>query len=122
MRNKVKIAWATDAAQALKIRRQAVDLPVAVARRFGAVAAADFLRAIGRRAVIGGVARRGLVERAFGGRAKRSFLGRGLFPDILGGKFRRFRIWRRHDLHLAQPPPGCKCLAQGRRSVPRRPR
>lgn len=77
----------TDAAQALEIRRQALDLPVAVARRFRAVAPLDFLRAIGRRAVIGGAARRGLGKRAFGRRAERSFLDRGLFPDILGGRF-----------------------------------
>ena len=69
----------------LKIRRQPVDFPVAIAGRLGAAAAADFLRLLAGLPVAFGAARRRLGKRAFRGRRERTFF-RNLAAGALGGR------------------------------------
>jgi len=67
----------------LEIRRQSVDFPVAVAGRFEAAPAIDFLGLIGRMAVAFGAARRRLGERAL--RFRREY---ALFRGLSGCRIR----------------------------------
>jgi len=54
------------AADASEIRRQSADFPIAVARRFGTVAAGNFLRALDRVPILLGAARLCLGQGALG--------------------------------------------------------
>jgi hypothetical protein len=73
----------------LKIRGEAVDLPVAVAGRIEAAATVDFLRSIEQVAVAFGAACHGLGECALGGRHQWPLLGRSMFSRVCCG-----RCWR----------------------------
>jgi hypothetical protein len=91
----------------LEIRRQPVDFPVAVARRFGTVAAGNFLRAIDRMPVPLGAACRRLRQGALRSRRERVLGGRAIVGLRKGCGFGRC-VGSRHSSQLAQRELGCK--------------
>src|SRR6516162_2546666 len=97
----------SDIGQWTRIRRQPVDLPVAIARRLGTVAAGDFLGAFDRMLVAFGAACSGLGQRPLRGRRQWA-LGRHTFFGFSGrGRFARLFV-SGHGSQLAHAPRGRK--------------
>jgi hypothetical protein len=79
-----------------EIRRQPIDLPVAVAGRFGSVAARNFLGPVGCIAIPFGASCGSFRERALGRGRLRLFRGRFIVCHVAFGRLWRCRVgWHR---------------------------